>query len=76
MNRNDIKKYLNTDIEFVYHGKGAAFCPLNTFVVGFDGEGRDFKTLDEAIDAKVFDGKSLVEFGMTFIRKFHNQILS
>lgn len=61
MNRNDIKNYLYTDREFVYHGKGAAFCPLDKFVVGFDNEGREFDTLDEAIDAKVFDGKSLLE---------------
>ena len=61
MNRDEIKGYLNTDREFMYHGKGAAFCPLDSFVVGFDGEGKGFKTLDDAIDAKVFDGKSLLE---------------
>ena len=61
MNRNEIKNYLYTDREFVYHGKGAAFCPLSVYVVGFDGEGKEFQTLDEAIDAKIFDGKSLLE---------------
>ena len=30
-------------------------------VVGYDYEGRQFDTIDEAMEAKVFDGKSLVD---------------
>ena len=30
-------------------------------VVGYDYEGHQFNTIDEAMEAKVFDGKSLVD---------------
>lgn len=61
MNRDEIKKYLISDIDFYHNEKGAAFCPIGVYVVGYDNEGVEFATLDEAMDAKVFDGKSLVE---------------
>ncbi len=61
MNREEIKKFLNSDIEFYYNNKGAAFLPIGVYVVGYDNQGLEYNTLDEAIDAKVFDGKSLVD---------------
>lgn len=61
MTRDDIKKHLYTDREFYHNGKHAAFCPIGVFVVGYDNQGQDFATLDEAIDAPVFDGQSLVD---------------
>ena len=61
MNREEIKAQLYTDLEFVYNSKGAAFCPIGVYVIGYDNEGEAFDTLDAAIDAKVFDGKSLID---------------
>ena len=61
MIKEDIKKFLNSDIEFYYNGKGASFLPIGVYVVGFDNQGVEFQTLEEAIDAKVFDGQSLVD---------------
>lgn len=58
--KNEIKKYLDTDLEFTYNGRGA--CILSSIcVVGYDYEGQQFNTIDEAMEAKVFDGKSLVD---------------
>ena len=61
MTREEIKKFLNSDIEFYYNDKGAAFLPIGVYVVGYDNQGLEYNTLDEAIDEKVFDGKSLVD---------------
>ena len=60
MTREEIKERLYEDVEFIYNGKGAAFIEW-CFAVGYDNEAKDFETLDEAIDAPVFDGKSLVD---------------
>ena len=60
MKKEEIKKYLDTDIEFNVNGRGA--CILSSIcVVGYDYEGQQFNTIDEAMDAKVFDDKSLVD---------------
>lgn len=56
-----IKNILKSDIEFIYNGKGAAFCPLDVYAVGYEGEPNEFTNIDEAINAKVFDGKSLLD---------------
>lgn len=61
MTREQIKNQLYTDLEFIVNGKGAAFCPIGVYVVGYDKKGKEFETLDEAMDAKVFDGQSLVD---------------
>ena len=57
----EIKEFLKSDIEFIYNGKNAAFCPIGVYVIGFSGEENTFDTLGAAINAKVFDGKSLVD---------------
>ena len=51
---------LDTDLEFYVNGWGACFLS-SICVVGYDYEGRQFDTIDEAMEAKVFDGKSLVD---------------
>ena len=61
MRTKEMEYLLKSDIDFIYNGKGAAFCPLEKYVVGFAGQPNEFKTLKEAINAKVFDGKSLLE---------------
>lgn len=55
------KKYFKSDIEFIYNGKATSFCPLDVYVVGYEGEPNEFTNIDEAINAKVFDGKSLLD---------------
>lgn len=60
MMRDEIKKYLIHDIEFSHNGRWACFLP-SLLVVGYDNEGQEFRTLDEAMDALVFDGQSLVD---------------
>lgn len=60
MKKDEIKKYLDTDLEFTYNGRGACFLS-SICVVGYDYEDQQFNTIDEAMEAKVFDGKSLVD---------------
>ena len=60
MKKEEIKKYLDTDLEFNVNGRGACFL-FSICVVGYDYEGHQFDTIDEAIESKVFDGKSLVD---------------
>lgn len=60
MTKDEIKKYLETDLEFTYNGRGACFLS-SICVVGYDYEGQQFDTIDEAMKAKVFDDKSLVD---------------
>ena len=60
MKKDEIKKYLDTDLEFNVNGRGACFLS-SIYVVGYDYEGQQFNTIDEAMEAKVFDGKSLVD---------------
>ena len=60
MKKEEIKKYLDTDIEFNVNGLGACFLS-SICVVGYDYEGQQFDIIDEAMEAKVFDGKSLVD---------------
>lgn len=67
MNNEKIKTMLISDIEFLYNGKKAAFCPIGTYVVGYANDAHTFKTIDEAISAKVFDGKSLVDIWNTVL---------
>ena len=59
MTKDEIKKYLETDLEFTYNGRGACFLS-SICVVGYDYEGQQFDTIDEAMEANVFDGRSLV----------------
>lgn len=61
MRNDDIKSRLQSDIEFIHNGKEAAFCPIGVFVVGYSGEENTFDTIEDAMNAKVFDGKSLIE---------------
>nr|DAP13782.1 MAG TPA: hypothetical protein [Caudoviricetes sp.] len=56
----EIKKYLDTDLEFNVNGRGACFLS-SIYVVGYDYEGHQSNTIDQAMEAKVFDGKSLVD---------------
>ena len=58
--KDEIKKYLDTDLEFNVNGQGACFLS-SICVVGYDYEDHQFDTIDEAMEAKVFDGKSLVD---------------
>jgi len=54
MKKEEIKKYLDTDIEFNVNGRGACFL-FSICVVGYDYEGHQFDTIDQAMEAKVFD---------------------
>ena len=58
--KEEIKKYLDTDLEFNVNGRGACFLS-SIYVVGYDYEGHQSNTIDQAMEAKVFDGKSLVD---------------
>ena len=58
--KEEIKKYLDTDLEFNVNSRGACFLS-SICVVGYDYEGHQFDTIDEAMEVKVFDGKSLVD---------------
>ncbi|MGS4811182.1 hypothetical protein [Streptococcus sp. Z554] len=60
MKKEEIKKYLDTDLEFNVNGRGACFLS-SICVAGYDYEGHQFDTIDQAMEAKVFDGKSLVD---------------
>ncbi|CYY23798.1 hypothetical protein ACTGJ2_07780 [Streptococcus suis] len=60
MTKEEIKQYLDADLEFYYNGQGACFLP-SICVVGYDNKGQQFDSIDKAMDAKVFDGKSLVD---------------
>ena len=60
MKKEEIKKYLDTDLEFNVNGRGACFLS-SIYVVGYDYEGHQSNTIDQAMEAKVFDGKSLVD---------------
>ena len=60
MTKDEIKKYLETDLEFTYNGRGACFLS-SICVVGYDYEGQQFDTIDKAMEANVFDGRSLVD---------------
>ncbi len=60
MKKEEIKKYLDTDLEFNVNGRGACFLS-SICVVGYDYKGQQFGTIDEAMEAKVFDGKSLLD---------------
>lgn len=60
MTRDQIKEYLVTDLEFYHNGRGACFLG-SCCVVGYDYEGEQFNSIDEAMDAPVFDGKSIVD---------------
>ena len=55
MKKDEIKKYLDKDLEFNYNSRGACFLS-SICVVGYDYEGQQFDTIDEAMEAKVFDG--------------------
>lgn len=62
MTKDEIKKYLETDLEFTYTYNGRGACFLSSIcVVGYDYEGQQFDTIDEAMEANVFDGRSLVD---------------
>lgn len=59
-----IKNELITDLVFEYNGKFASFVPFDNngaCGIGYFYEGIECNNIDEAIDAKVFDGKSLLE---------------
>ena len=60
MKKEEIKKYLDTDLKFNVNGRSAYF-KSSICVVGYDYEGQQFNTIDEAMEAKVFDGKSIVD---------------
>ena len=62
MKKDEIKKYLDTDLEFNVNGRGACF--LSSICVvsyDYDYEGQQLNTINEAMEAKVFDGKSIVD---------------
>lgn len=60
MKKDEIIKYLDTDLEFNVNGRGA--CLLSSIcAVGYDYEGHQFNAVDEAMEAIVFDGKSIVD---------------
>ena len=62
MNRNDLKKdILFQDVDFFYNDVDCAFCPIDKYLVRFGNNRYEFDNIDEAIDAPIFDGKSLAE---------------
>ena len=60
MKKDEIKKYLDTDLEFNVNGRGACFLS-SICVVGYDQEGQQFNTINEAMETKVFDENSIVD---------------
>ncbi len=62
MKRMKLKKYLDKDLNLIIIAEVLAFLS-SICVVGYDYEGQQFDTIDEAMEAKVFDGKSLVDMG-------------
>jgi hypothetical protein len=66
MTGQDIKKRITIipdDFEFLYKGILGSVCPFarNDISVTYDGVTNDFTDVDTALDAKLFDGKSLNE---------------
>ena len=61
MTNQEIKDYLYTDREFQYKGKNGAFCPVDKYVVGWNGSEDAFDNIDDAINFPCFDGKSIIE---------------
>lgn len=52
----------NTHILFEYNGKECGIDPFVThYVLWYGDVDTDVKTLDEVVNAKIFDGKALVE---------------
>ena len=49
MKKDEIKKHLDTDLEFNVNGRGACFLS-SVCVVGYDYEGQQFDTIDEEIE--------------------------
>ena len=55
------------DLEFVYNGKFGSICPFNRpngtidIYVAFDGEYKDYTSVDDVMTDKFFDNKALDE---------------
>jgi hypothetical protein len=62
MTRDSLKTgILFQDVEFDYKGVDCAFSPLQKYLLRYGEDRREFDDLDSAIDAPMFDGKSLAE---------------
>lgn len=58
----EIIKCLYTDVVFTINGRGYGICPFRDYcAIGNGKESMIFDTVEEAIQAPVIDGKSVVE---------------
>lgn len=68
MKITDIKKHIEellSDIEFSYSGSDGSICPINAHEIYlcFDGDSYTAASVDDAMNKKFIDGKSLLQIG-------------
>ncbi len=62
MTKQEICTFLNTDAEFDIDGRHCAICPFDSVcLVGNGIEEFGFDTKEEAIEAPLFNGKSIID---------------
>jgi hypothetical protein len=66
MNDKELRELIESltcDIEFEFKNVHGSVCPINHNDIGlaYGGKTLDCKSIDEAMDSKLFDGKSLNE---------------
>lgn len=63
MTRQEIMDYLYTDRDFIYNGFISSVCPFSDtdISLAYNGQSWDFDNIEDAVDAKVFDGKSIID---------------
>ena len=60
--KNEIIDRLYTDVEFAINGRGYGICPFEDYcAIGNGKESFIFETVEEAIQAPVIDGKSVID---------------
>lgn len=59
----NMMQYPTMDIEFIYNGKDGSICPFSAkdISITFDGVTTDFTDIDEALNAPIIDGKTLIQ---------------
>ena len=64
MNKKQIIDFLSEDADdkdFLIDGKDCSYCPLTNYDLTYDGQTSRYSTIEEAVDAPVFGGKSMVQ---------------
>lgn len=62
MSKKEICDFLITDAEFIIDGRNCAICPFeHVCLIGNGEEEFAFETAEEAVDAPVFNGKSVID---------------